>query len=338
MSENDLYEQLRRLRPASTKSGPTLGKPLLLLWLLGQYVTERATDFNYAEAEEPVSKLIARFSPESTSKPDAAALPFVHLERSLWVLEDTKGTAIKSSPSRSGAWLREAGARGHLQQRFTALFDTTEVPLTAAQILLDQYFSPEEATAVSRAVRLYLALSARPVRPTPVLAATRTTNVAAKKVTQAPSGDYEMSVRQAVFDWLEELSSANGGKIPFSQLAHFTHQGKRIAVLNPQAGIHKPAQLGSALSVKTVYTSPGQPRPYEDELDDAGLLRYYKYRGTDPMHRDNVALRNAMEQKLPLFWLKGVANAIYEPHFPLWLTAERPEEHLFEVSFNVPKP
>lgn len=44
------------------------------------------------------------------------------------------------------------------------------------------------------------------------------------------------------------------------------------------------------LSITTVPAVEGRDRPYADELSPDNLLAY-RYRGSDPAHRDNVALR-----------------------------------------------
>jgi putative restriction endonuclease len=65
-----------------------------------------------------------------------------------------------------------------------------------------------------------------------------------------------------------------------------------------QTGIWKPAGLTAALSIRTTYTPPDQPPPYEDDLGLDGYVRY-KYRGTDPNHSDNRALRTPFPTATP---------------------------------------
>lgn len=338
MDENNLHERLQQLRLGKANGQLMLHKPLLLLWLFGRYLNERATSATYKLAEQPVGDLIARFGGERLrTQRDRAALPFVHLERDLWVLENRYHSVIPNSPSRSGAWLREHGAYGSLHPEVVDLLDQPRGIFKAADVLFESYFNADLIGELRTAVGLVSPVPSRQAalkRTTP----TSTQRLQRKPVIQSksqPSG-VELPVREAVFSWLAELTQKTGGPIHYAQLANFEFEGKRIAVHNPQMGIHKPAQLGSALSIKTTFKRPGEARPYEDELDERGRIRRYKYQGTDPMYKDNVYLRNAMEQKLPLFWLKGVNKAVYEAHFPLWLTAEKPDELLFEVSFDGP--
>jgi hypothetical protein len=49
--------------------------------------------------------------------------------------------------------------------------------------------------------------------------------------------------------------------------------------------------LDLPLTFTTVPVVEGQPRPYDDEVDESGLIRY-RYRGSDPGHRDNAGLHD----------------------------------------------
>jgi putative restriction endonuclease len=106
-------------------------------------------------------------------------------------------------------------------------------------------------------------------------------------------------------------------------------RGERIPIWNYQKGIFKPAAVGrdgAALSIQTSIESP-----YEDEHDvDAGRI-IYKYRGTDPRHPDNVALRRAMEREVPLIYLVAVDPGIYDVVSPLYAIAEDPARNQFTL-------
>jgi hypothetical protein len=60
----------------------------------------------------------------------------------------------------------------------------------------------------------------------------------------------------------------------------------------------------------------GRPAPYDDVLDEDGVLRY-RYRGDDPQHRDNVGLRLAMQRGVPLIYLFGTVPGWYAPVWPV---------------------
>ena len=69
-------------------------KPLLLLWLFGEFAATGSITASYQQVEEPVSQLINDFGPPMASPAAArwrAAMPFVHLERELLDLRDAAG-------------------------------------------------------------------------------------------------------------------------------------------------------------------------------------------------------------------------------------------------------
>jgi putative restriction endonuclease len=90
------------------------------------------------------------------------------------------------------------------------------------------------------------------------------------------------SVRQATFGWLDEQTETHGFSLSRSVLAQgFQFQGEHIRLVGPQ-GIFKPRCLNLPLSITSVAGGP-----YADAFRTDGLLSY-RYRGTDPQHRDNV--------------------------------------------------
>ncbi len=62
------------------------------------------------------------------------------------------------------------------------------------------------------------------------------------------------------------------------------------------------------------------------------MLRY-KYRGTDPEHPENAALRRALELELPLIWFFGVGTGVYLARYPVYLVADEREQTQFAVAF-----
>ncbi len=97
--------------------------------------------------------------------------------------------------------------------------------------------------------------------------------------------------------------------VDYAWLSTFEYDGARIPLMDRQRGIRKPASTAAALSMRTVYTKPGGTPPYADAEGPDGLLRY-KYRGHDPRHPENRALRRAYEDGLPLIWFIGVAAEV----------------------------
>jgi putative restriction endonuclease len=139
-------------------------------------------------------------------------------------------------------------------------------------------------------------------------------------------------VRAAALAKVQQLRELYGGRIPRSGLMEgITLGGQRIPLWNYQKGIFKPAATGrdgAALSVQTSVESP-----YEDEHDlEAGRITY-KYRGNDPSHSDNMALRRAMERQLPLIYLVAVDPGVYDAIAPVFAVAE--DETRYEFTLMV---
>ena len=100
--------------------------------------------------------------------------------------------------------------------------------------------------------------------------------------------------RIAVFNWLRTQSELYEEVIPRKILEEgFTYYNQRITLVGP-SGIWKPAGMELPLSITTVSDGP-----YSDSFDANGLLRY-SYRGTNVNHRDNIGLRYAMQNQVPL--------------------------------------
>src|SRR5690606_5750403 len=55
----------------------------------------------------------------------------------------------------------------------------------------------------------------------------------------------------------------------------------------------------------------------------------YKYRGTNPLHPDNVALRRAGDERRPLIYLVAVDPGVYDVNVPVYVIEDSPERHQF---------
>lgn len=130
-------------------------------------------------------------------------------------------------------------------------------------------------------------------------------------------------VRAAALSQVRRLRDRHGGRIPRAALMEgITLQGVRIPIWNYQKGIFKPAVLGSRGAALSIHTSAASP--YDDAHDvEAGAI-VYKYRGENPAHPDNVALRRAMERQLPLIYLIAVDPGVYDVIAPVFITADSP--------------
>ncbi|MGA4843743.1 phosphorothioated DNA-binding restriction endonuclease [Streptomyces sp. G45] len=160
MTSDELMRALSGLRRAQIGHRRAPHKPLLVLWLLGRFTGLGSTAVTYAEAEEPVSRLINDFGPAVASPARArerAAMPFVHLERALWDLRDADGQPIGPDAPERGGPLRARGAHGRLRPGAEALLADPVTLAAAARLLLEQHFTPALEAPLCDAVGLDLA-------------------------------------------------------------------------------------------------------------------------------------------------------------------------------------
>ncbi|HQU17047.1 MAG TPA: HNH endonuclease [Gammaproteobacteria bacterium] len=139
----------------------------------------------------------------------------------------------------------------------------------------------------------------------------------------------DLRVRRTAFEWLAEQVRLHGDVLPRNLLAQgFTLDGVRVPLLGPQ-GIFKPQVLPEIpLSITTVPSGP-----YDDGFSTENLL-LYRYRGTDPRHRDNVGLREAMRQRIPLIYFHRVVEGKYLAVWPVFIVGDDPGRLTFKVEVD----
>ncbi len=143
--------------------------------------------------------------------------------------------------------------------------------------------------------------------------------------------DLDTRVRVRAFEFLREHTELHGTELPRELLARgFLFEGQRVPLLSPQ-GIFKPAVLPEVpLSITTAPPSGRKPAAYDDQLDENGVIAY-RYRGVEPRHRDNVALRLAMYRRAPLVYFHGIVPGRYEAIWPVFVVGDDPETLTFTV-------
>ena len=137
----------------------------------------------------------------------------------------------------------------------------------------------------------------------------------------------DIEVRLAAFEFLERKVTENGDVLPRPLLQKgFEFQNTRVPLLGPQ-GIFKPKIIPEIpLSITT--TAKG---PYDDSFGEDGFL-LYKYRGSNPMHHENIGLRKAMIRKTPLIYFHGVVPGLYLAVWPVFVVSDMPEQLTFRVA------
>lgn len=142
--------------------------------------------------------------------------------------------------------------------------------------------------------------------------------------------DLDARVRLEAFRFLEVQTQVHGDVLPRQILAAgFLFAGERIPLVGPQ-GIFKPQIMDLPLTITTVPMVARKPRPYDDTFEEGGLIRY-RYRGTDPNHRDNAGLREVMHRRLPLVYFHGIVEGRYAACWPVYVVHDNPRELTFTV-------
>ena len=145
------------------------------------------------------------------------------------------------------------------------------------------------------------------------------------------SEEFDRDLRLTAMGWLSARTQDGLEAIHSDELLEFRFHGQRFRLMDPQRGIRKPRELNSALSIRTVYSPNEAARPYADAIGDDGTITY-KWRGDDPDHAENRALRHAMERGRPLIWFFGVGQAMYQPIYPVYFIREEPEHQQFVLA------
>lgn len=141
--------------------------------------------------------------------------------------------------------------------------------------------------------------------------------------------DRDSQVRLAAFDWLRQQSILYGDVLPWRLLAMgFDFEGQRVPLVSQQ-GIFKPAALPDIpLSIRTSHEGP-----YDDSFTADDLV-LYRYRGTDPAHRENAGLRRAMLERRPLVYFHGLVPGKYLASWPTYIVGDDPDRLTFTAQVD----
>jgi len=148
------------------------------------------------------------------------------------------------------------------------------------------------------------------------------------------TSDLDSRVRAAAFEFLAEQTRLRGEVLAWETLSRgFDFNGTRVPLVGPQ-GIFKPSVLTDVpLTIRTAPIVEGRERPYEDRVEEGGVI-LYRYRGTDPRHPDNVGLRRAMQRETPLVYLYGLVPGRYLPVWPVYIVGDDPQALAFKVAVD----
>lgn len=146
--------------------------------------------------------------------------------------------------------------------------------------------------------------------------------------------ELEHRVRQAAFQFLDDKTAVHGKVLPTDVLQEGIEvASERIALLTIYRGIFKPRQLDAAVSILTTPPKFSTDAPYDDHFGSDGLFRYH-YRGDDPQHPDNVAVRRTLENHLPLIYFFGIVPGQYLPIWPVHVAGENASTGYFHLDLT----
>jgi len=132
----------------------------------------------------------------------------------------------------------------------------------------------------------------------------------------------------SLFLWLRQQESRNGGIFTREELSKgFLYKDKTITLVGP-TGIWIPKGFEVPVSITTTASGP-----YEDDFSTDGILNY-RYRGTDPEHRDNRALREAFRQRTPLAYFHAIKTGRYTAAYPIQIINDNPDQLFIEAAID----
>lgn len=144
----------------------------------------------------------------------------------------------------------------------------------------------------------------------------------------------ESAIRADAIEWVRARS--HDGTLPLTsdELGEYQLHGRSIP-LKGQQGIWNPGGFTAALSIRTTYTPPDSIAPYPDKIGSDGLVRYSWYQ-KNGKHGFNVAVRQAMLQRVPMIWFFGIAEnpATFSVMAPVYVLAEEPDDRRWVLGFT----
>jgi putative restriction endonuclease len=136
--------------------------------------------------------------------------------------------------------------------------------------------------------------------------------------------DHGSAIRVAAMAFLDGLRDQGRDTVTWDELVRgFVFDGETISLIG-QRGIHRLRRVGPVpLSIATTPPKSGKEPPYDDELGEDGFIRY-RYFQDDPGHPDNVGLRLAWRDRVPLLYFVGVEAGVYAFLSPVLVVSDDP--------------
>src|SRR6185369_5621882 len=154
--------------------------------------------------------------------------------------------------------------------------------------------------------------------------------------------DRDTLMRLSAFEQVRRLSEVRDYLTANDLKPGFLFEGVRIPLINPQRGIFKPQRMRYLLSIKTVFPRPGGKVWYDDQrqvhrqIFEGDDSIDYAFMGQNPNVVDNLWLREAFENRIPIIYFLGIAPGRYQAILPVFISGWDAETLKARVSFGVP--
>lgn len=159
-------------------------------------------------------------------------------------------------------------------------------------------------------------------------------------VTLIVTNELDSALRLAAFEQIRWLSEVHDHLTATELKPGFVFEGERIPLMNPQRGIFKPRQMRYLLSIKTVFPRPGGKVWYDDQrqvhrqIFEGDEAIDYAFMGQDSNAADNIWLREALENRIPLIYFLGIAPGRYQAVRPAFISGWDPKALKARVVFS----
>lgn len=148
-------------------------------------------------------------------------------------------------------------------------------------------------------------------------------------------------IRAAAFAHLRRLLELHDHLDSGHLAAGFSFEGERVPFINPRRGIFKPQRMRFLLSIKTVFPKVGAKVWYDDQrqvhrqIYDGDETVDYAFMGSDPNAADNLWLREARDNQVPIIYFLGVSPGRYQAIAPAFIAGWDAEALKANVAFGV---
>ena len=151
--------------------------------------------------------------------------------------------------------------------------------------------------------------------------------------------DPDHAIRRAALEHVRRLARQYDDLVPRTVLLEgFWFTGERWSLGSLQNGIYRPRRFAgpAAMTLLTAAHAPGQPAPYDDDMDPASGTILYHYRAGAIDQPDNRALRAAFAEQVPLIYFMGVAPGQLVVVAPVYVTSDDPTARVVTLEVGLP--